>query len=145
MPMDDQTISNAQRLIKLLDCMRAKQPRSPLFEQLSEWGLSISHLRLLSLLAPDREVSMRELAEALNVKPPSLTALTRRLVQTGLIERRPHPDDNRIILLSLSSRGRQLHHDLETERLARMTKLLAGLSHAEQQVFLDLLERAMQT
>jgi len=143
--MDDQTISNAQRLIKLLDCMRAKQPRSPLFEQLSAWGLSISHLRLLSLLAPDREVSMRELAEALNVKPPSLTALTRRLVQNGLVERRPHPADSRIILLSLSNRGRQLHRDLEAERLARITNLLAGLSHAEQQVFLDLLERAMRT
>lgn len=142
--MDQITIANAQRLLTLLDCMRARQPRSPLFDQLNEWGLSISHLRLLALLAPDRELSMRELAEALNIKPPSLTALTRRLLQSGLLERRPHPDDSRVILLSLSESGRQLHRDLEHERLGQLVHLLSGLSHTEQQVFLDLLERAMR-
>lgn len=142
--MDQTTIANAQRLLTLLDCMRVRQPRSPLFDQLNEWGLSISHLRLLGLLAPDRELSMRELAEALNIKPPSLTALTRRLLQNGLLERRPHPDDSRVILLSLSESGRQLHRDLERERLHQLVYLLSGLSHTEQQVFLDLLERAMR-
>ncbi|WP_322487951.1 MarR family transcriptional regulator [Chloroflexus sp.] len=143
--MDQTTITNAQRLIQLIDCMRANQPRSPLFQQLGEWGLSMSHLRLLGLLVPDRELSMRELAEALGITPPSLTALTRRLVQNGLVERRPHPDDSRITLLALSEAGHKLHRDLETERLGHMTRLLAGLSHTEQQLFLDLLERAIRT
>ncbi|WP_322512891.1 MarR family transcriptional regulator [Chloroflexus sp.] len=142
--MDPTTIANAQRLIQLID-MRAKQSRSPLMQQLNEWGLSMSHVRLLGLLAPDREMSMRELAEALGITPPSLTALTRRLAQNGLIERRSHPNDSRVTLLALSEAGRKLHHDLEAERLAQMVRLLAGLSHAEQQTFLDLLERAMRT
>ncbi|WP_322497050.1 MarR family transcriptional regulator [Chloroflexus sp.] len=143
--MDPTTIANAQRLIQLIDCMRANQPRSPLFQQLGEWGLSMSHVRLLGLLAPDRELSMRELAEALGITPPSLSALTRRLGQKGLVERCPHPDDSRITLLALSEAGRKLHRDLEAERLGHMTRLLAGLSHAEQQLFLDLLERAIRT
>lgn len=143
--MDQTTLINAQRMLQLLDCMRANQPRSPLMQQLNEWGLSMSHLRLLSLLAPDRSLSMRELADALNITPPSLTALTRRLVQNGLIERRPHPDDSRVVLLSLSEAGRKLHHDLEAERLDRMVRLLSGLTHTEQRLFLDLLERAMRT
>ncbi|WP_298819426.1 MarR family winged helix-turn-helix transcriptional regulator [Chloroflexus sp.] len=142
--MDAVTLVNAHRLLRLIDWMRANQPRSPLMQKLNEWGLSMSHLRLLSLLAPDHEQSMRELADALGITPPSLTALTRRLVQNGLVARRPHPADSRIMLLSLTEAGRQLHRDLETERVNRIGRLLAGLPHAEQQMFLDLLERAIR-
>ena len=37
---------------------------------------------------------------------PSITALTRRLVKTGLVEQRSHPQDQGIVLLSLTSEGR---------------------------------------
>ncbi len=142
--MDQVTLANAQRLLQLLDCLRAGQQRSPLFQQLSAWGLSLSHLRVLNLLAPDRVVSMRELAAELGITPPSLTALIRRLVHNGLVERRPCPDDSRVTLLALTAAGQALHRDLESERLARMAHLLSGLSHAEQALFLDLIDRAIR-
>ncbi len=135
--------THARRLLQLLEILRRGKPGAA-FIRLNELNLSFSHLRTLHLLAPDKILSMKELAEQLDVTPPSLTAITRRLVQTGLVQRRTHPDDSRVVLLSLTEEGRQLFQQLYEEQLGRMEALLQGLSLEEQQVFLDLLQRAVQ-
>jgi DNA-binding MarR family transcriptional regulator len=106
-------------------------------------GLSHSHMRVLRTLAPDRELAMKDLADQLHLTPPSVTALTRRLVISGLLGRRPHADDSRVVLLSLTDAGRDLHQQLYHEQLQAMGQLLAGLSEEEQRLFLDLLDRAV--
>src|SRR3712207_2391875 len=136
--------THAQRLLELLEILRRGKPGAA-FVRLNELNLSFSHLRTLHLLSPDKMLSMKELAEQLDVTPPSLTAITRRLVQTGLVQRQTHPADSRIVLLSLTDEGRQLFGQLYEEQLGRMEALLQGLSLEEQQVFLDLLQRAVHT
>lgn len=132
---------NAHRLLHLLNRVR-HQRHTPAFERLSSLNLSPSHMGVLGLLAPDRVLPMKSLADALRLTPPSVTALTRRLVQTGMVARQSHADDSRVVLLSLTEAGRQLHQQLYEEQLQRMEQLLAGLSPDEQALFLDLLERA---
>jgi DNA-binding MarR family transcriptional regulator len=134
--------TNAHRLMHLFGRLRHQQ-KGPAFAQISALNLSPSHMRVLHMLAPDNQLAMKDLADQLGVAPPSLTALTRRLVQTGLVQRHAHPDDSRISLLSLTAAGRALHEQLYAEHLARMEQLLASLSPEEQALFLDLLERAI--
>jgi DNA-binding MarR family transcriptional regulator len=134
---------NAQRLLRLLDQLRP-QLQSPAFRRLSELQLSPSHMRVLRILHDERPAAMKDLADQLQLTPPSITALTRRLVQTGLVERRGHPDDSRVALLALTAEGRELHRQLHAAHMAQMGLLLAGLSPAEQDQFLDLLERAIR-
>ncbi|NJN18335.1 MAG: MarR family transcriptional regulator [Oscillochloris sp.] len=135
--------SNAHRLLHLMDQMRHRQ-RSPVMGQIADLNLSFSHMRVLRLLAPANELAMKDLAEQLQLTPPSLTALTRRLVQSGMVERRPHHEDSRIVLLRLSEAGRDLHRRLYEEHVQRMQDLLAALSDEEQELFLDLLDRAVR-
>ena len=139
--MSDLT-TNAQRMIKLFAQMREARP-GPAIIQLKQLNLSFSHMRVLHVLAPDRVLSMKDLAEELQITPPSLTALTRRLVQTGLVQRTAHSEDSRIMLLSLTEAGRALHEQLNREHTEQMARLLQGLSEQEQQQFLDLLEQAV--
>jgi DNA-binding MarR family transcriptional regulator len=134
--------ANAHRLMSLFERMR-HHTKGPAFAQISALNLSPSHLRVLHLLAPTNTWAMKDLAEQLGLTPPSLTAITRRLVQTGLVQRQTHPDDSRISLLSLTEAGRALHEQLYAEHLARMEQLLAGLTAEEQRLFLDLLDRAI--
>ncbi len=134
--------SNAHRLMALFERMR-HQHKGQAFAQISALNLSPSHMRVLHMLAPDSELAMKDLAEQLGMAPPSLTALTRRLVQTGLVQRQSHPDDSRVSLLSLTDAGRALHNQLYAEHLARMEQLLVGLTAEEQELFLDLLDRAL--
>ncbi|NJM05115.1 MarR family transcriptional regulator [Candidatus Gracilibacteria bacterium] len=132
----------ARRLLDLMHRLRRWQ-NSPALAQLSACNLSFSHMRLLHLLAPDRIMAMKDLADTLQITPPSMTALTRRLVQTGLVARQTHHEDSRIVLLMLTDAGRQLHQQLHAEQLQRMQELLAALNDAEQVQFLELFERAM--
>lgn len=139
--MDDQS-ANARRLLALLERLRP-QLLGPAFRRLSDLELSPAHLRLLRLLGDGQVVAMKDLADQLCVKPPSLTPLTRRLVATGLVARQPHAEDSRVVLLALTAAGDELHQALVAEQQQHMGVLLARLSPAEQQQFLDLLERAL--
>lgn len=139
--MNDPT-TNAHRLMHLFGRLRHQQ-KGPAIEQITALNLSPSHMRVLHMLAPANELAMKDLADQLGLAPPSLTALTRRLVQTGLVQRQAHPDDSRISLLSLTAEGRALHEQLYAEHLARMNQLLSSLTAEEQELFLDLLERAI--
>jgi DNA-binding MarR family transcriptional regulator len=139
----DVTSTNARRFLYLLDRLR-HQRSGPAFQRLRALNLSHSHMALIRILAPDHELAMKDLADRLQLTPPSVTALTRRLVLIGLVERRPHAEDSRVALLSLTDAGRDLHWQLYHEQIQAMESLLAGLSDEEQQLFLDLLARAVR-
>jgi DNA-binding MarR family transcriptional regulator len=137
--------ANAHRLLQLFEQMRDKR-HSSTFLRLNELNLSFTHVRALHLLAANHHtLAMKDLAEQMCLTPPSVTALARRLVQTGLVQRQPHAEDSRVTLLALTGEGRALLHDIYQEQLVQMDRLLQGLTPVEQTLFLNLLERAVQT
>jgi DNA-binding MarR family transcriptional regulator len=136
------TTTNARRFLHLLERMR-HQRAGPALERLGELGLSPSHMRVLRMLAPGHELAMKAIADQLQLTPPSVTALTRRLLATGLLQRRPHAEDSRVVLLSLTDAGHALYQQLYHEQLQAMDRLLSGLAEDEQRLFLDLLDRAV--
>lgn len=133
--------NNARRMMELFAQLR-HQRKGPAQAELQQMNLSFSHLRVLQLLA-DTNFAMKDVAEQLEMTPPSITAISRRLSQSGLIARQPHPEDSRSVVLALTEAGRDLHARLTAEHEATFAALLAGLSPEEQQTFLDLLERAV--
>lgn len=135
---------NAYRLLQLFDQMRDRRLGTA-FQRLSDLNLSFTHVRALRLLTTNDSMAMKDLAEQLHLTPPSVTALTRRLVQTGLIQRQAHDEDSRVALLSLTSAGQTLLREVSRDQLGQMELLLRGLSPAEQEQFLALMERAVRT
>jgi DNA-binding MarR family transcriptional regulator len=141
--MDDVS-ANAHRLLQLFEQMRDKR-HSSAFLRLNELNLSFTHVRALHLLATNQTLAMKDLAEQMCLTPPSVTAVTRRLAQTGLVDRQPHAGDSRVTLLALTGEGRALLNEIYQEQLGQMERLLHGLTPEEQTLFLNLLERAVQT
>lgn len=137
-----QSAHNAQRLLHLFDQLR-DQRLGVTAGRLREHQLSLTHLRTLRLLAAAPALAMKELAEQLALTPPSVTTLTRRLVQLGLIQREAHAEDSRVALLSLTSAGQSLLEEISRVQLDQMELLLQGMLPAEQVQFLELLERAV--
>lgn len=57
--------------------------------------------------APERCLGMSELARRVMLSPSGLTRMVDRLVETGLVRRRPFEGDARVTLACLTDRGRQ--------------------------------------
>ena len=135
-------MTRAEEFIDILERLR-HLPSSPAFNQLFELGLTPTHLRAMQTLHQQPQLPMKDLAEQLNITPPSVTALTRRLVALKLLERQPDPDDNRKVLLALSAQGTVMFTAMHEAHRQRIEQLLSGLDDREQDQLVELMERAV--
>lgn len=119
----------ATLLRELLDEMTAHAPAKQM-HALRHWPsgrLSLVHLNVLAVLEADGPLSMRALAEALDVSQASATGIVDRMEQRGLVARERGAEDRRVIRVALSDQGRELIAGTAAERrdhLARMLDLL---------------------
>ncbi|QRY61236.1 MarR family transcriptional regulator [Gordonia sp. PDNC005] len=89
--------------------MRAHQIMLARVEQeLKPFGLTFARFELLRLLAFTRhgELPISKASDRLQVHVSSTTSAIARLVDAGLVERRPHPTDGRTTLVAITDTGR---------------------------------------
>lgn len=62
-------------------------------------GLTRTQWQTLAFLSKNDGIKQRHLADILEVEAITLTRILDRLVEQGLVERRPHPTDRRVSLV----------------------------------------------
>jgi DNA-binding MarR family transcriptional regulator len=82
---------------------------------------------VLFRLRQQEGLSQVDLADVLELQPISLVRLLDRLVEHGLLERRPDPNDRRANRLFLTVGGRQLVDDLDSLHDAIATDVLQDI------------------
>ena len=99
---------------------------------LAEFDLTFARYELLVLLSFTRhgELPLGKAGVRLQVHPASVTNAVNRLVDAGLVEKRPHPTDGRGTLASITDAGRQVAA-AATERLNTEVFGALGLSAGE--------------
>jgi DNA-binding MarR family transcriptional regulator len=97
----------------------------------ADHDLSIIQIRLLGILR-DREPSMLQLAQYLNLDKSSITGLVDRAERRGLVERTIAPNDRRGFNVRLTSAGRQLVHVAGNEIERQINAVVEVLSETEQ-------------
>jgi MarR family transcriptional regulator for hemolysin len=92
-------------------------------------GASLWNWVLLKEAAHAEGASQRELAQHMGIEPPTLVRQLDKLTEDGLVERRPDPDDRRIVRVVVTPAGharlRELHevvHELDDEVRGILTK-----------------------
>jgi MarR family transcriptional regulator for hemolysin len=85
---------------------------------------------VLFRLRQQEGLSQVDLADVLELQPISLVRLLDRLVEHGLLERRPDPKDRRANRLFLTRAGRQLVDDLDSLRDAIAIDVLREIPDA---------------
>jgi DNA-binding MarR family transcriptional regulator len=105
-----------------------------------ESGVTAPHLSALSVLVFGGARTLGELAEAEQVRPPSITRVVRNLEADGLVEREPDPADRRIVRVRATDRGRRILEEGRRRRIADLAARLRPMEPAD----LEILERAAE-
>lgn len=99
---------------------------------------------LLNRLDRTGPVGVKALAQAMSIDSSTVTRQVAPLVDCGLVDRVPNPDDGRAVLLELSARGRQRLEEVRSSRQDLMRVLLADWPDEDQETFVALLTRFNQ-
>src|SRR5579863_8225465 len=96
----------------------------------AQFGVTRAQWAVLVRLDRFEGLKQAELAEMLDLQPITLTRLLDRLCDSGLIERRPDPEDRRAKRLFLTAAARPLLEHLDHLGEELMATALAGLDPA---------------
>lgn len=100
-----------------------------------KFGISIPEWRVLAHLAQNRDVSVREIHERVDMDKSKVSRAAARLESLALIEKREHAGDRRLVDLRLTARGLALFAEIAPLALAFEADLVAGLDPEERRVF----------
>ena len=87
--------------------------RQLMFTVFAQEGAHPAQAFCLKILAQRDGISQRELAGALHLSSPTVTAMLQRMEKGGTIERRPDPADGRITRVYLTAAGRERERELQ--------------------------------
>ncbi|CAM2946786.1 MarR family transcriptional regulator [Paenibacillus sediminis] len=112
-------------------------------QKLSRYGLTTSQVSVLSQLWHRDGQTLKELAETLGIKAPSLTSIVDGMVSKGWVVRKSVDEDARVKRLFLTEQGKQLQ-EVCTEVVLEMEELMRkGFSEEELTIFITWLKRLM--
>jgi DNA-binding MarR family transcriptional regulator len=139
---DGQTEQMAARLhsasIRLLRLLRREDDSS---------GLSAPRLSALSVLVFSGPLSLAQLAEAEQVRPPTMSRVVDSLVEAGLVTREAKPGDRRSVRIEATEEGRRLLDAGGERRVRALADRLARLAESERRALargVEILERVVR-
>jgi DNA-binding MarR family transcriptional regulator len=114
-----------------------------LAQSLARDGLTVSRVRVLWELRARGPVLQRELADALDVAPRTMTGIVDGLVATDFVTRQPHPTDRRAALVTLTPRGEATIAAMEADQARFVEILFGGMSEERLACLIDGLEEVL--
>ncbi len=94
-------------------------------------GLAAPQLSALSVIVFGGPITLGDLAQAEQVRPPTITRLVAALEADGLVERVTASDDRRVVHVRATSRGARLLQEGRRRRVASLATALRALPAAE--------------
>ena len=126
----------------------ARQLLSTFQNRLERYGLSDGKMVILVLLrhAPNNTLSASELAERCEVTRGTITGLLDGLERSGLILRKNHPEDRRMLTIQLTEQGLAFIDEIMPRHFRRFGEMIerANLSKEEQQQLMAILKKIQQ-
>jgi DNA-binding MarR family transcriptional regulator len=95
-------------------------------------GVGPARLSALSVVVFRGPLTLGALAEAEQVRPPTMSRIVAALEREGLVRREPDPRDGRRAHLHATAAGRKLLEKARGRRVAELADWLAALSPPEQ-------------
>jgi DNA-binding MarR family transcriptional regulator len=93
----------------------------------SAMGIGPAQASALSVVVFGGPLTLNELAEAEQVRPPTMSRVVEALVREGLVRREANKDDRRSVIISPTDRGTKILHEGRNRREKRLINLLSQL------------------
>ncbi|NMD72700.1 winged helix-turn-helix transcriptional regulator [Bacillus sp. DNRA2] len=109
--------------------------------------ISLVQSHILYEISRQSSPSMQDVANALGMDITTFSRQVKTLVERDLVKKTPHPNDNRVNLLSLTVKGTATEQNINNEMNKYLNSLFSNLSVFERDTIirsLDLLEETMK-
>src|SRR5436190_4914757 len=94
-------------------------------------GVPPAQRSALSVVVFSGKKSLSDLAQAEQVRPPTMSRIVDALVRQGLVKREVDRKDRRSVVITATDKGERIMHEGRNRREKRLLKLLRGLSKDE--------------
>lgn len=133
------TLPSTERSLPIALIRARERIMAPIREMLAETGITEQQWRVLRVLSEGGALDASEVADRASLLLPSLTRITRTLMQHGYVTRAQDAADRRRQMLSITPAGQRIIDD----NLDQATRIAEGfralLGHEEHEQLLDLL------
>ncbi len=139
----DTVVMRTEHIISLISRVRDKANRLIVSELRvrNMPGLAPSHGDILILLFQSETVSMREIAKQIGRDKSTVTALIKKLINIGYVEKREDPNDSRVTLIKLTKEGLGLKQNFEEISETLLKKIYRNFSKTEKEMTIYGLEK----
>lgn len=96
-----------------------------------ESGIGPAQLSALSVLVFGGPKSLAELAQAEQVKPPTMSRIVAGLVRAKLVQTATNQDDRRAVVINPTLKGIRLMHGARMRRVESLARAVAALPEAD--------------
>ncbi|RDH75114.1 MarR family transcriptional regulator [Mycolicibacterium moriokaense] len=93
--------------------------------------ITIPQFRTLVILSTRSQVNLATLAGLLGVQPSTTGRMVDRLVASGLVDRRQHPDSRRELIVGLTPRGHGIVDSVTARRREQIAQIVAKMPQSE--------------
>ncbi len=114
----------------------------------AEFGISIPEWRVMAVLGERAPVSSFEVCAATAMDKAKVSRAVSALIAKALVRKAAHPEDQRLLRLSLTAKGRKVYAAIVPRARQLEAELVAGLSGAELaqlEALLDKLQARIET
>jgi len=105
------------------------------------FGINNSELRSLIILLDEQPLTIGQLSRRGQIDKAWVSRSVANLLERGLVKRKAHPTDSRMLLISLTAAGVELTRTIYPIARNRHLRLLRGLSPKEVLKIIDVLEK----
>jgi len=125
------SIADAERSLERL--FRLTVNRAVHHRQTATIGVEVTRAgyAILRTLADSGELPMGQLARRCSMDPAAANRQVRSLEDAELVERRTDPDDARLVVARLTTKGRNVHDQIVSLRVTQMTDVLDSWSERD--------------
>ncbi len=109
--------------------------------ELCKGKITFPQFLILDFLTRENESTMTDISRFMRVTTATMTGIVNRLVEAGYCQRIFDPQDRRIVMMKLTSRGESIVRKLNDERRKMIVDVFGKLSQKERDDYLHILSR----